>query len=78
VRYDEGAQPVTDETLLALFRIVVGTATLAFFGAWAVRRGTFLVQLVLAAKPNPERNIRTPSGPTCVTRWSTSSGTRSC
>jgi Fe-S oxidoreductase len=49
---------VTDETLLALFRIVVGTATLAFFGAWAVRRGTFLVRLVLAAQPNPERNIR--------------------
>jgi len=49
---------VTDETLLALFRIVAGTATLAFFGAWAVRRGTFLVRLVLAAKPNPERNIR--------------------
>jgi hypothetical protein len=34
---------VTDETLLTLFRIVVGTAVLAFFGAWAVRRGTFLV-----------------------------------
>jgi Fe-S oxidoreductase len=49
---------VTDETLLALFRIVVGTATLAFFGAWAVRRGTFLVRLILAAQPNPERNIR--------------------
>ena len=50
---------MTDETLLALFRIVVGTATLAFFGAWAVRRGRFLVRLILAAQPNPERNIRT-------------------
>ena len=50
---------MTDETLLMLFRVVVGTATLAFFGAWAVRRGTFLVQLIKAAKPNPERAIRT-------------------
>jgi Fe-S oxidoreductase len=48
---------VEPETLLTVFRIVAGTAVIAFFGAWAVRRGTYLVRLTKAAKPNPTRNI---------------------
>jgi len=50
---------VADETLITVFRILAGTAVIAFFGAWTVRRGMFLVQLVRSAAPNPERNIRT-------------------
>ncbi len=50
---------MADETLLTLFRIVAGTAVIAFFGAWAVRRATFLVQLnTKVARSNPTRNIR--------------------
>jgi Fe-S oxidoreductase len=51
---------VGSETMLMLFRIVVGTAVIAFFGAWAVRRVAFLWGLVTkAARPNPVRDIRT-------------------
>jgi Fe-S oxidoreductase len=51
--------PVEAETLLTLFRIVVGTAVIAFFVAWAVRRATFLWQLTTrVARPNPVRDIR--------------------
>jgi Fe-S oxidoreductase len=51
---------VASETLLTVFRVVAGTAVIAFFGAWAARRITFLVQLVTkAAQPNPARSIRT-------------------
>ncbi|MCC5947753.1 MAG: 4Fe-4S dicluster domain-containing protein [Nitriliruptoraceae bacterium] len=46
------------ETLLVVFRILAGTAVIVFFGAWAVRRGMFLLNLVRAARPNPSRNIR--------------------
>ncbi|MEX2562450.1 MAG: (Fe-S)-binding protein [Nitriliruptoraceae bacterium] len=46
------------ELMLTVFRIVVGTAVIAIFGAWAIRRGMFLFNLVKAARPNPERNIR--------------------
>jgi len=49
---------VTSETVLTLFRIVVGTATIVFFAAWAARRARFLVRLTLAARPNPTRNLR--------------------
>jgi Fe-S oxidoreductase len=49
---------VDPATLLTVVRIVSGVAVIAFFGAWAVRRGMFLLRLVQAAKPNPERNIR--------------------
>ena len=45
------------ETLLTIFRIVAGIAVILFFGAWAVRRATFLIKLTRAARPNPERNI---------------------
>ncbi|MEX0952204.1 MAG: (Fe-S)-binding protein [Nitriliruptoraceae bacterium] len=45
------------EMLLVVFRIVVGTAVLGFFGTWAIRRGVFLVRLVQAARPAPERNL---------------------
>ncbi len=48
-----------EETLLTIFRIVVGTAVILFFGAWAFRRASFLVRLTQAAAPNPDRNIRT-------------------
>ncbi len=51
---------MASETLLTVFRVVAGTAVIAFFGAWAARRITFLVQLVTkAAQPNPARSIRT-------------------
>jgi Fe-S oxidoreductase len=42
---------------LTLFRVVVGTATLAFFGGWAFRRGRYLVRLTRSARPNPSRSI---------------------
>ncbi len=49
---------MTGENVLDIFRIVAGTGVIAFFGIWAVRRATFLVRLVGAARPNPARNIR--------------------
>jgi Fe-S oxidoreductase len=49
---------VGSETLLTVFRIIAGTAVIAFFGAWAIRRGMFLVNLTRAARPNPVRNIK--------------------
>ena len=42
---------------LTLFRVVVGTATLAFFGGWAVRRVRYLIALTRAARPNPARSM---------------------
>ncbi|MEX2486922.1 MAG: (Fe-S)-binding protein [Nitriliruptoraceae bacterium] len=47
------------DSLLVAFRIIMGTGVIVFFGAWAVRRGMFLVKLVGAAQPNPARNIST-------------------
>jgi Fe-S oxidoreductase len=49
---------VAAETILTVFRIVAGTAVIGFFGAWAFRRGTYLIALTRAARPNPERNLR--------------------
>lgn len=46
------------ETILTIFRIVAGTAVIAFFGAWAYRRITFLVKLTGAAAPNPARSLK--------------------
>ena len=46
------------ETILTIFRIFAGTAVIAFFGAWAYRRITFLVKLTGAAAPNPTRSLR--------------------
>ena len=47
------------ETLLTIFRIVAGLGVILFFGAWAVRRATFLVKLTTkGARSNPERNIK--------------------
>ncbi len=45
------------ELLLVVFRIVAGLAVIGFFGTWAVRRGLFLIRLVKAARPAPERNL---------------------
>ena len=42
---------------LTLFRVVVGTATLAFFGGWALRRIRYLIALTRAARPNPARSL---------------------
>jgi hypothetical protein len=51
---------VDAETLLTVFRIVAGTAVIAFFAAWAYRRASFLWNLATkAARPNPVRDIRT-------------------
>jgi hypothetical protein len=50
---------VTSQTALVLFRVIVGTAVIAFFGAWAIRRGSYLVRLIRSGRENPERNIRT-------------------
>ena len=45
------------ETLLVLFRVITGTAVLAFFGVWAFRRARFLVRLTTkVARPNPGRS----------------------
>lgn len=46
------------ETILTIFRIVSGTAVIAFFGAWAYRRIVFLVKLTGAAAPNPARSLK--------------------
>ena len=46
------------ELALDLFRIVAGTAVVALFGVLAVRRVRYLVALVGAARPNPERDMR--------------------
>jgi Fe-S oxidoreductase len=43
---------------LTLFRIVVGTATLGFFGAWGFRTVRYLIALTRSARPNPSRDIR--------------------
>ena len=45
------------ETLLTVFRIVAGTVVIAFFAAWAARRGSYLVALTRAARPNPARSV---------------------
>jgi len=42
---------------LVIFRVVVGTATLAFFGGWAVRRVRYLIALTRSARPNPARSM---------------------
>jgi hypothetical protein len=48
---------VDSETLLVLFRVITGTAVLAFFGVWAFRRARFLVRLTTkVARPNPGRS----------------------
>jgi hypothetical protein len=49
---------VEAETLLILFRVIVGTAVIAFFAAWAARRAMFLINLARAATPNPARSFR--------------------
>ncbi len=46
------------ELALDLFRIVAGTTVVALFGVLAVRRVRYLVALVGAARPNPERDMR--------------------
>ncbi|MFW5934147.1 MAG: (Fe-S)-binding protein, partial [Actinomycetota bacterium] len=50
---------MSSQALLIVVRIVAGTAVIAFFAAWAVRRASFLIQLnTQAARSNPERNIK--------------------
>ncbi|MDA3023672.1 MAG: (Fe-S)-binding protein, partial [Actinomycetota bacterium] len=43
---------------LTIFRVVAGTATLAFFGVWATRRIRYLIALTRSARPNPSRSMR--------------------
>ena len=42
---------------LTIFRVVAGTATLAFFGVWGVRRIRYLIALTRSARPNPSRSM---------------------
>ncbi len=49
---------MSSETLLILFRVIVGTAVIVGFAAFAVRRVRFLWDLnTKVAQPNPARNI---------------------
>jgi Fe-S oxidoreductase len=50
---------VEAETILTIFRVVAGTAVIAFFAVWAYRRVQYLVRLTGAAARNPARNIKT-------------------